>query len=63
MGDYLNRSNYALFTGKYRSYQLPTYVGRYRITDGLDVAVYKKPRWIHRVFTLIFLGWTWEDFK
>lgn len=49
--------------------QQPKSVGGYDITgrngkeNSIIFTFHKKPRWHHRFFTRIFLGWTWVDYK
>lgn len=42
----------------------PKPIGYYKLNNGYVVLFYsKKPNFIHRIFTKILMGWTWEDAK
>lgn len=40
---------------------LPTnYVGYWIIGD-LNIGTFKKPHWVHRIFSKLLLGWEWKS--
>ena len=41
------------------------YAGYYKIggNTGMQISLSKKPKWIHRKFTKLLLGWEWIDNK
>ncbi len=44
----------------------PVYAGYYRIGDlvgAMQVMLPTKPKWLHRKFTQLLLGWEWIDIK
>jgi hypothetical protein len=49
------------FTSNLNSY--PIYAGCYKIggDTGMRISLSKKPKWIHRKFTKLLLGWEWKN--
>jgi hypothetical protein len=41
------------------------YAGYYKIGGNIGMQIFlgKKPKWIHRKFTKLLLGWEWKDNK
>ena len=42
-------------------YFQPQIDGYYRINNNLNMPFSKKPKFIHRFFTKLLLGWVWVD--
>lgn len=42
-------------------FQLPKAAGYWRISNSFMVQAHKRPRLLHRWFSLMLLGWQWVD--
>jgi len=47
----------------YGKLAFPQYVGGWKVGEGFDVPLTKKPNAFHRFMTTLLLGWEWVDLE